>query len=118
MARQEQIIKLISTKLTRNTTGVVEMTVQSEFQSSVLPAIEAVTRSEIKSATTGQLSKGFGDSLKQVSGETRILEVTHTSEQMDRLLLRGDLSNRMAKAITSAINPLVEDISWTPSAIT
>jgi hypothetical protein len=67
MARQEQIIKLISTELTRNTTRVVELAVKAEIQSSVLPAIEAVARSEIKSVASSQLSKGFGDSLKQVS---------------------------------------------------
>jgi hypothetical protein len=72
MARQEQIIKLISTELTRNTTRVVEVAVKAEIQNSVLPAIEAVARSEIKSVASGQLSKGFGDSLKQVSLPSRI----------------------------------------------
>ena len=75
MARQEQIIKLISTELTRNTTRVVEMAVKAEIQSSVLPAIEAVARSEIKAVATGQLSKGFGDSLKQVSSSRSTLNV-------------------------------------------
>jgi hypothetical protein len=67
MARQEQIIKLISTELTRNTTRVVELAVKAEVQSSVLPAIEAVARTEIKLAATSQFAKGFGDSMKQVS---------------------------------------------------
>lgn len=57
--RQEKILKLISTELTRNTTRVVEMAVKAEVQNSVLPALENITRTEVRSA----LNEHVGGSL-------------------------------------------------------
>ena len=65
--RQEKILKLISTELTKNTTRVVEMAVKSEVQNSVLPALENITKAEVKAALNNQISKGLSDSMKQVS---------------------------------------------------
>ena len=64
--RQEKILKLISNELTRNTTRVVEMAVKSEVQNSVLPALENITKTEVKAALNNQISKGLADSMKQV----------------------------------------------------
>ena len=44
--RQEKILKLISTELTKNTTRVVEMAVKAEVQNSVLPSLENITKTE------------------------------------------------------------------------
>ena len=63
--RQEKILKLISTELTKNTTRVVEMAVKAEVQSSVLPALENITKTEVKAALNNQISKGLADSMKQ-----------------------------------------------------
>lgn len=65
--RQEKILKLISTELTKNTTRVVETAVKGEVQSSVLPSLENITKTEVKSALNNQLGRGFGDSMRQVS---------------------------------------------------
>lgn len=67
LSRQEKILKLISTELTRNTTRVVEVAVKSEVQNSVLPALENITKNEVKAALNNQISKGLADSMKQVS---------------------------------------------------
>ena len=64
--RQEKILKLISTELTRNTTRVVEMAVKAEVQNSVLPALENITKTEVKAALNNQISKGLAESMKQV----------------------------------------------------
>ena len=64
--RQEKILKLISTELTKNTTRVVEMAVKAEVQSSVLPSLENITKNEVKAALNNQISKGLADSMKQV----------------------------------------------------
>lgn len=64
--RQEKILKLISTELTKNTTRVVESAVKNVIQNSVLPALETVTRQEVKVALNTQISKGLSDSMKQV----------------------------------------------------
>lgn len=66
LVRQEKILKLISTELTKNTTRVVEMAVKAEVQNSVLPSLELITKNEVKSSLSNQISKGLSDSIKQV----------------------------------------------------
>ncbi|THG95333.1 hypothetical protein EW026_g6298 [Hermanssonia centrifuga] len=95
--RQEKILKLISTELTKNTTRVVEMAVKAEVQSSVLPALENITRTEVKAALNNQISKGLAESMKQ-----------SLPTEIERLLLRPDVSNHIARTFSSAVTPLVE----------
>ena len=64
--RQEKILKLISTELTKNTTRVVEMAVKSEVQNSVLPSLENITKQEVKAALSNQIAKGVTDAMKMV----------------------------------------------------
>ena len=66
-ARQEKILKLISTELTKNTTRVVESAVKGEVQNSVLPSLEDITRTEVKSAINTQITKGVSESVRIVS---------------------------------------------------
>lgn len=66
IARQEKLLKLISSELTKNTTRVVEMAVKAEVQNSVLPSLENITKTEVKAALNGQIAKGLGDSMNQV----------------------------------------------------
>lgn len=68
--RQEKILKLISSELSKNTTRVVEMAVKAEVQSSVLPALADITQKEVRAAVNGQIVKGLGDSMTMV--RTRI----------------------------------------------
>ena len=65
--RQEKILKLISTELTKNTTRVVEMAVKAEVQNSVLPSLENITKQEVKAALSTQIAKGVSDAMKMVS---------------------------------------------------
>ena len=65
-ARQEKILKLISNELTRNTTRVVEMAVKNEVQNSVLPALEAITTTEVKAALNDQVGRGLVDMINLV----------------------------------------------------
>jgi signal recognition particle GTPase len=96
-ARQETILKLISTELTKNTTRVVEQAIKSEVQNTVLPALEAITKNEIKAALGNQVAKGIADSLKSaLPGE------------LERLLLRSDISAHIARTFTTNVTPLVE----------
>jgi hypothetical protein len=53
---------------------VVEMAVKSEVQNSVLPALETITKNEVKAALNEQVSAGFVDYISQVSIFWRILE--------------------------------------------
>jgi hypothetical protein len=66
VVRQEKLMKLISSELTRNTTRLVEMAVKSEVQNSILPSLENITKTELKNALTGSLAKNLSDTIKQV----------------------------------------------------
>lgn len=111
--RQEKILKLISTELTKNTTRVVEMAVKAEVQQSVLPALENITKTEVKAALNNQISKGLAESMKQASVPllTSIPLLTffqNLPNEIERLLLRPDVSNHIARTFSGAVTPLVE----------
>jgi len=90
-------LKLISNELTKNTTRVVEQAVKSVVQNSVLPALENVTKNEVKAALNGQIAKGLTESMKQT-----------LPTEVERLLLRPDVSNHVARTFSTAITPLIE----------
>ena len=66
ITRQEKILKLISQELSRNTTRVVEIAVKNEVQNSVLPALEDMTRTEVKAALNERVGRGLVDFMSQV----------------------------------------------------
>ncbi|KAJ7582598.1 hypothetical protein C8J56DRAFT_955205 [Mycena floridula] len=96
-SRQEKILKLISTELTRNTTRVVEMAVKSEVQNSVLPALENITKAEVKAA----LSEQLGRVMTQVIGDALPVE-------MEKLLMRPDISPHLSRVLSASLSPTIE----------
>ncbi|EPT05944.1 hypothetical protein FOMPIDRAFT_1026825 [Fomitopsis schrenkii] len=96
-ARQEKILKLISTELSKNTQRVVEMAVKNEVQNSVLPSLENITKTEVKAALGNQISKGLSESFKQ-----------GLPNELERMLLRPEISTQIARNVSSAITPVVE----------
>ncbi|KAI0256476.1 hypothetical protein BJV78DRAFT_1164626 [Lactifluus subvellereus] len=97
VARQEKLLKLISNELTKNTTRVVEMAVKAEVQNSVLPSLENITKNEVKAVLNSQIAKGLGDSMSLA-----------LPSEIERLLLRPDVSNHVARTFSSAITPIIE----------
>ncbi|EAU88362.2 hypothetical protein CC1G_05128 [Coprinopsis cinerea okayama7 len=96
-ARQEKILKLISTELTRNTTRVVEMAVKSEVQNSVLPSLENITKNEVKTALNEQVGRGLVDVINQ-----------SLPIEIEKLFTRPDISNHFAHVISANLTPLIE----------
>ncbi|KIJ60640.1 hypothetical protein HYDPIDRAFT_98194 [Hydnomerulius pinastri MD-312] len=95
--RQEKILKLISTELTRNTTRVVEMAVKAEVQSSVLPALEHITRTEVRAALNEHVGRGLTEYIQ-----------SNLPIEVEKLLLRPDISNHFASMLSTNLNPLLE----------
>ncbi|OJT08940.1 hypothetical protein TRAPUB_150 [Trametes pubescens] len=96
-ARQEKILKLISTELTKNTTRVVEMAVKNEVQNSVLPSLENITKTEVKAALSNQIAKGVSDAMK-----------TALPNEIERVLIRPEMATQVARAFSSNVMPVVE----------
>ncbi|KAF8558471.1 hypothetical protein OG21DRAFT_1405181 [Imleria badia] len=95
--RQEKILKLISTELTRNTTRVVEMAVKAEVQNSVLPALEHITRTEVRSALNEHVGRGLTEYIQN-----------NLPVEIEKLMLRPDISNHFASILSTNLNPLIE----------
>ncbi|EIW85394.1 hypothetical protein CONPUDRAFT_118217 [Coniophora puteana RWD-64-598 SS2] len=102
--RQEKILKLISTELTRNTTRVVEMAVKAEVQASVLPVLEQITRSEVRAALNDHVGRGLNEYIQH-----------NLPNEMETLLLRPDISGHFASILSNNLNPLIE--RWVKEAI-
>ncbi|KAH9842849.1 uncharacterized protein C8Q71DRAFT_224221 [Rhodofomes roseus] len=96
-ARQEKILKLISTELSKNTQRVVEMAVKNEVQNSVLPSLENITKTEVKAALGNQISKGLSESFKQ-----------NLPTEIERMLLRPEISSQIARNVSNAVSPVIE----------
>ncbi|KAI0731437.1 hypothetical protein C8Q76DRAFT_793501 [Earliella scabrosa] len=80
--RQEKILKLISTDLTKNTTRV----------NSVLPSLENITKQEVKAALSNQIAKGVSDAMKM----------------NERVLVRPEMANQVARAFSTSVTPVIE----------
>ncbi|KAE9394980.1 hypothetical protein BT96DRAFT_966810 [Gymnopus androsaceus JB14] len=96
-SRQEKILKLISSELTRNTTRVVEVAVKSEVQNSVLPSLEAITRNEVRDALNDQVGRGLVDVISQ-----------RIPVEMEKLLTRPDISGHFSHLLSSQLTPLID----------
>ncbi|KAG6854940.1 hypothetical protein C0991_009763 [Blastosporella zonata] len=95
-ARQEKILKLISTELTRNTTRVVEMAVKSEVQNSVLPSLENITKNEVKAALDDQIGRGLVDFISQ-----------SLPNELEKMIFRPDVSAHFAHILTANLTPVL-----------
>ncbi|TRM62731.1 hypothetical protein BD626DRAFT_498259 [Schizophyllum amplum] len=97
MTRQEKILKLISQELSRNTTRVVEIAVKSEVQNSVLPALENITRNEVKAALNERVGRGMVEFMSQsLPGE------------IEKMITRPDMAQHFSNIISSALVPAIE----------
>ncbi|KAI0361950.1 hypothetical protein OH77DRAFT_6284 [Trametes cingulata] len=95
--RQEKILKLISTELTKNTTRVVEMAVKAEVQNSVLPSLENITKTEVKAALSNQIAKGVSDAMKM-----------NLPSEIERVLIRPEMATQVARAFSTTVTPVIE----------
>lgn len=64
---QDRLAKQLTSELTKSTARLFETAIKNEVQRSVLPALEAITKTEVRNALNSQIVKGLGDSMKQVS---------------------------------------------------
>jgi len=95
---------------------VVEMAVKAEVQNSVLPSLESITKTEVKIALNGQIAKGLGDSMNQVfllgfylvCDVDKLVCVKALPNEIEKLLLRPDVSSHVARTFSAAVTPIIE----------
>lgn len=75
-ARQEKLLQVISTELTKNTTRVVDSAVKTVITQSVLPVLEQITKKEIASALDVNVGQGLSAYITQVRGSACSKNVT------------------------------------------
>ena len=94
---QDRLTKTFTSELTKSAARVLETTIKSEMQRTVLPALENMTRNEVKAALGSQIIKGINESIN------KSLPV-----EIEKLLLRPDVSSHMSRTFTAAVTPLIE----------
>jgi hypothetical protein len=72
---QERLVKNLSGELVKSTGRVFEAALKTEVQRTILPAIEMLTRTEIRQTVDQQISRGISESMNQVRNPT--FEYTH-----------------------------------------
>lgn len=94
---QDRLSKTLAPELTKSATRVLETTIKSEMQRTILPALENLTRNEVKAALGSQIAMGINESIN------KSLPV-----EIEKLLLRPDVSSHMSRTFTAAVTPLIE----------
>jgi hypothetical protein len=67
---QERLVKNLSGELVKSTGRVFEAALKTEVQRTILPAIEMLTRTEIRQTVDQQISRGISESMNQVRSPT------------------------------------------------
>lgn len=63
---QERLVKSLSGELVKSTGRTFEAALKTEVQRTILPAIEILTRTEIRQVVDTQISQGIAQSMNQV----------------------------------------------------
>jgi len=66
---QERLVKNLSGELVKSTGRVFEAALKTEVQRTILPALEMLTRTEIRQTVDQQISRGISESMNQVRGQ-------------------------------------------------
>jgi hypothetical protein len=64
---QDRLSKTLSGELVKSTGRVFEAALKTEVQRTILPALEMITKTEVRQAIDVQIVRGLGESMKQVS---------------------------------------------------
>lgn len=87
----------LASELTKTATRLLETTLKGEMQRTILPALENMTRNEVKTALGSQIAKGISESINK-----------SLPAEIEKLLLRPDVSAHMSRTFTAAVTPLIE----------
>ena len=94
---QDRLTKTLTSELAKSATRVLETAIKNEMQRAVIPTLENLTRNEVKAALGSQIAKGITESIN------KSLPV-----EIEKLLLRPDVSAHMSRTFTAAVTPLIE----------
>lgn len=94
---QDHLTKTLTSELTMAATRVLEMTIEDQMQRTFLPTLETLTRNEVRAALGSQISKGISESINK-----------SLPAEIEKLLLRPDVSSHMTRTFTASVTPLIE----------
>ncbi|KAF9165828.1 hypothetical protein DFQ26_009273 [Actinomortierella ambigua] len=102
VARQEELVKLVSQTLTKNTEQMLEQTVRKEIQSSVVPSLTKV----ISNTVERQLSRTITDAVVMSLPNTIDAAV---SENVSRVMGSSTFMTKLTNQVALTIRPSVEE---------
>ncbi|KAK4695398.1 hypothetical protein P7C70_g8556, partial [Phenoliferia sp. Uapishka_3] len=91
--RQETMLKLVSTTLTKNTSKLVETTIKEQIRTQVIPAISTL----VESAVSEQIGRGVANALANT-----------LPNELERLLYRPEITLHLARNFSTTISPALE----------
>ncbi|VDB99466.1 unnamed protein product [Peniophora sp. CBMAI 1063] len=97
MRYQSMLLDAVSNELTKNTTALFDTAVRAEVRNGVLPLLEDVVRAEVARGVGKQVAAGVSDSVNKT-----------LPPEIERLLVRPDVSAHVARTFSQAVTPLVE----------
>jgi hypothetical protein len=63
---QDRLVKNLSGELVKSTGRVFEAALKTEVQRTILPALEMITKTEVRQVLDAQIVRGIGESMNQV----------------------------------------------------
>jgi polyribonucleotide nucleotidyltransferase len=63
---QDRLVKNLSGELVKSTGRVFEAALKTEVQRTILPALEVMTKTEVRQVLDSQIVRGIGESMNQV----------------------------------------------------
>ncbi|CAG8456437.1 3148_t:CDS:10 [Funneliformis mosseae] len=101
-SRQETILKVVSQTLSTNTSKLLESTIRTEIQNSVLPNLGKM----VTSAVDKQAHKGMVDAVNK-NIPTAIDKAV--SDNVPRVLSKAPVIESIAKGVSKSIRPVIEE---------
>ncbi|CAG8683459.1 11103_t:CDS:2, partial [Acaulospora morrowiae] len=100
--RQETILKMVSQSLSTNTTKLLESTIRSEIQNSVLPALSKM----VTNAVDKHAHRGISDAVnKSIPAAIE----KYIAENIQRVLSKTSVTESIAKGVSKSIRPIIEE---------
>ncbi|KZV64468.1 hypothetical protein PENSPDRAFT_588327 [Peniophora sp. CONT] len=97
MRYQSMLLDAVSNELTKNTTALFDTAVRAEVRNGVLPLLEDVVRAEVARGVGKQVAAGVSDSVNKT-----------LPPEIERLLVRPDVSAHVARTFSQTVSPLIE----------
>lgn len=106
-ARLDQILKLVSQTLTKNTSRVLEQTMNSQIENKVIPALDGIITPAVEASISNAVSKSVQKQMPKLLEQSLKDNIQAT---LPGALARPEISELLADSIRKAIDPVIQQM--------